>query len=110
VQLRRGNPHRPTVRRAHRSRHRPQVSNIPGFTQGDQGRFRYLDEDQPGSVRSRPGNLLERDAPTDERNDRLAEAVERLSKLGASPVEKREQRGDSWIVMQDPEGNEFCLQ
>jgi hypothetical protein len=48
--------------------------------------------------------------PIDQREDRLAESVERLSKLGASVVEKREQHGEFWIVMQDPEGNEFCLQ
>jgi hypothetical protein len=49
------------------------------------------------------------DAPIDERNDKLADAVDRLSALGASLVEKRQEHGESWIVMQDPEGNEFCL-
>jgi catechol 2,3-dioxygenase-like lactoylglutathione lyase family enzyme len=50
------------------------------------------------------------DVPIESRNAKLAETVERLSTLGASLVEKREQHGESWIVMQDPEGNEFCLQ
>jgi catechol 2,3-dioxygenase-like lactoylglutathione lyase family enzyme len=50
------------------------------------------------------------DVPIDARKARLAESVERLSKLGGSVVEEREQRGELWIVMQDPEGNEFCLQ
>jgi Glyoxalase-like domain len=48
-------------------------------------------------------------APIEERRNKLADAVERISALGASLVEKREQRGEVWIVMQDPEGNEFCL-
>jgi catechol 2,3-dioxygenase-like lactoylglutathione lyase family enzyme len=50
------------------------------------------------------------DVPIEARKDKLAESVERLSNLGASLVETREQRGEFWIVMQDPEGNEFCLQ
>ena len=48
--------------------------------------------------------------PIDQRKDSLAEEVERLGKLGASLVERREQRGEYWIVMRDPEGNEFCIQ
>ena len=48
--------------------------------------------------------------PIEQRKGRLADEVERLSKLGASLVEKREQRGEFWIVMRDPEGNEFCIQ
>jgi catechol 2,3-dioxygenase-like lactoylglutathione lyase family enzyme len=50
------------------------------------------------------------DVPIEAREDKLAESVERLTKLGASLVESREQHGEFWIVMQDPEGNEFCLQ
>lgn len=34
----------------------------------------------------------------------------RLLTLGASRVRAVEQQGEYWIVMQDPEGNEFCLQ
>jgi hypothetical protein len=29
--------------------------------------------------------------------------------LGASVVGPVEERGELWVVMQDPEGNEFCL-
>ncbi|MFZ5871942.1 MAG: VOC family protein [Actinomycetota bacterium] len=36
--------------------------------------------------------------------------VERLVAAGASVVAEREQRGEFWIVLQDPEGNEFCVQ
>jgi hypothetical protein len=38
-----------------------------------------------------------------------AEAL-RLIALGATQLRAAEERGEYWIVMQDPEGNEFCLQ
>ena len=40
----------------------------------------------------------------------VAAAAARLVELGATVVGPIEQRGEYWIVMQDPEGNEFCLQ
>ncbi|MGZ4155129.1 MAG: VOC family protein [Actinomycetota bacterium] len=43
------------------------------------------------------------------RRTRLAEEAERLIALGASKSYEIEERGQFWIVMQDPEGNEFCL-
>jgi glyoxalase superfamily protein len=36
--------------------------------------------------------------------------VERLVGLGAREVQRFDERGESWIVMHDPEGNEFCVQ
>ena len=45
-----------------------------------------------------------------ERQQRVAAAVERLIGLGAAHVGEYEQLGEHWVVMQDPEGNEFCLQ
>ena len=42
--------------------------------------------------------------------DEIASEVERLVSLGASTItELVEEVGTSWIVMADPEGNEFCL-
>jgi hypothetical protein len=35
--------------------------------------------------------------------------IERLVALGATVIEAREGNGTRWTVMQDPEGNEFCL-
>ena len=35
--------------------------------------------------------------------------VDRLVALGATVVGPKEERGESWVVMQDPEGNEFCV-
>ncbi|MGW4050990.1 VOC family protein [Streptomyces sp. NPDC004779] len=36
--------------------------------------------------------------------------VERLEKLGASVRRRVAEQGGSWVVMTDPEGNEFCVQ
>ena len=54
-------------------------------------------------VRSAPG--LE----GDERLAALEAEADRLAPFGASRVEVREDLQSIWIVMQDPEGNEFCL-
>ncbi|MFO7167972.1 MAG: VOC family protein [Chloroflexota bacterium] len=56
------------------------------------------------SVSGGPGTPLE------ERRARVDAAVERVIGLGATRVRAYEQRGEYWVVMQDPEGNEFCLQ
>ena len=40
--------------------------------------------------------------------DRAAE-IERLIGLGASRVRDVEEYGMQWTVLQDPEGNEFCV-
>ena len=41
---------------------------------------------------------------------RVKEAAGRLEGLGATKLREVEERSEYWIVMQDPEGNEFCLQ
>ena len=35
--------------------------------------------------------------------------VARLVELGATRVADMEEWGDQWTVLQDPEGNEFCV-
>jgi Glyoxalase-like domain len=37
------------------------------------------------------------------------DAVNKLVQLGATVIGKHQIRGHRWTVMQDPEGNEFCL-
>ena len=54
-------------------------------------------------VRAAPGL-----AP-DARRARLTEESARLIELGATKLYEFEERGAFWITMQDPEGNEFCL-
>ena len=48
--------------------------------------------------------------PPAERRQRVDDAVERLTRFGATRLRPFEQHGEYWVVMQDPEGNEFCLQ
>ena len=48
--------------------------------------------------------------PLEQRRERVASEVERLVREGATRVRAFDERGEHWVVMQDPEGNEFCLQ
>jgi hypothetical protein len=49
--------------------------------------------------------------PIEERRVRIATEVARLKALGASDARgAMDQRGEYWVRMNDPEGNEFCLQ
>lgn len=49
--------------------------------------------------------------PPDERQGRVNAAAEKLVGLGAEVVSRAEGHfGEYWIVMLDPEGNEFCVQ
>lgn len=49
--------------------------------------------------------------PLDERKRRVAAEVARLKALGATDQRGSiEQRGEFWVRMNDPEGNEFCVQ
>ncbi|MGH2821196.1 MAG: VOC family protein [Actinomycetota bacterium] len=48
--------------------------------------------------------------PVEERRVRVDAEAERLLEAGATTVGPREEHGEYWVVMQDPEGNEFCLQ
>jgi hypothetical protein len=54
-------------------------------------------------VRAAPG------LDADERRRRLSEEADRLIALGATKLYELEERGQFWITLQDPEGNEFCL-
>jgi predicted enzyme related to lactoylglutathione lyase len=39
----------------------------------------------------------------------MAEEIERLEAAGAAVVRRVDEGGSFWTVMQDPEGNEFCV-
>ncbi len=50
-------------------------------------------------------------ADADERWDTVTSHADRLIAAGASLVEeRRNDLGDHWMVMTDPDGNEFCVQ
>ncbi|CAN5805595.1 VOC family protein [soil metagenome] len=48
--------------------------------------------------------------PERQRRAHVDAEVERLVEAGATQLRAAEERGEYWIVMADPEGNEFCLQ
>jgi hypothetical protein len=47
--------------------------------------------------------------PVEQRRGPLAAQVERLTALGAAKVAEMNELGQYWIVLRDPEGNEFCI-
>jgi hypothetical protein len=49
-------------------------------------------------------------SPPEERRRLVDEAVEALVAAGATIAGPVEQRGEYWVVLGDPEGNEFCVQ
>ena len=50
-----------------------------------------------------------RGTPIEERRVNVAAAVERAVAAGATKLREVEERGEFWVVLQDPEGNEFCM-
>ncbi|MFH1329836.1 MAG: VOC family protein [Actinomycetota bacterium] len=49
------------------------------------------------------------EATVEERRQHISRAAARLEGLGATVVGPKEEAGSYWVVMQDPEGTEFCL-
>jgi hypothetical protein len=56
----------------------------------------HLDVGVEGEGEARVGNVREH--------------VARLVTLGAVVLEEISENGEFWVVLQDPEGNEFCVQ
>jgi hypothetical protein len=50
-----------------------------------------------------------RATPLEDRRRRVADAAERAVAAGAAWVKAYDEAGQHWVVLQDPEGNEFCL-
>jgi hypothetical protein len=48
--------------------------------------------------------------PIESRREQVDAEVERILALGATKQNVVEETGDYWVVMLDPEGNEFCVQ
>jgi hypothetical protein len=51
-----------------------------------------------------------REVSLEERRKRVSAEMIRLEGFGAKRFREMNERDEYWIVMQDPEGNEFCLQ
>lgn len=64
--------------------------------------FQYVSHPTPGKNRIH----IDLRAP----DEQTAESeIERVTQLGASRIGSVEMRGISWVVLADPDGNEFCL-
>jgi Glyoxalase-like domain len=50
-----------------------------------------------------------RSVPIEERRRRVDAEVERLAGIGATRLRGVEELGVYWVVMHDPEANEFCV-
>ena len=81
---------------------------------GRGGRIFFERVPEPKSVKNRvhldvsvSGGL---GTPLEERRQRVDAEVKRIVALGATAQGPMEKHGEYWVVMQDPEGNEFCLQ
>ncbi len=55
-------------------------------------------------------NVTRRDAKPEERRAHVDAEAERLVTAGATKQNAVEERGGYWVVMTDPEENEFCVQ
>ncbi len=68
--------------------------------------------DEPKTVKNRVHlDLLAGGGPTvplEQQRARVAAEVHRLESLGARRVGEHTEMGVHWVVMSDPEGNEFC--
>lgn len=55
-------------------------------------------------------NVGDSDMDESQRRAKVDSEVERLISLGATRIRPMEEHGGYWVVMTDPEGNEFCVQ
>lgn len=73
--------------------------------------FHRVPEDKPDQMNRLHLDVRVSDPDDDERARRTAQRAEadRVVGLGASEVGPVEDLGGHWIVLRDPEGNEFCI-
>jgi hypothetical protein len=72
--------------------------------------FLRVPEGKPGKNRVHLDlHVVAPGTPMDERRVALAARAAELVAKGASEVGPVEEYGQYWIVMADPEGNEFCI-
>jgi Glyoxalase-like domain len=76
-------------------------------------RFYFQRVPEPKTAKNRMHvdlNVAGREMSSAERTTLVDAEVDRLIALGANKVRIATERGEYWTVMQDPEGNEFCVQ
>jgi hypothetical protein len=75
-------------------------------------RLLFLRVPEPKTAKNRMHldiNVAERGTSSEERRIQIDAEVERLSALGATELSHFDEPAGVWTVMQDPEGNEFCV-
>ena len=68
---------------------------------------------EPKTVKNRfhlDVNVADHSVRGDERRRLVDQHISRLVDAGATRVGEMTELGEYWVVMQDPEGNEFCVQ
>jgi len=81
--------------------------------EGKKPRIYFQKVPEPKTVKNRVHidvNMATRATPLEERRRLVDEHVEKLTGLGATKLRASDQDGEYHVVMQDPEGNEFCVQ
>jgi len=72
--------------------------------------FQKVPEAKAGKNRVHLDVNVAPDVPRDQRPDAVRARVTELEALGARRLYELEELGSFWVTMQDPEGNEFCVQ
>ncbi len=98
------------------------ANNIPEEKRGDIGaiidpdggpRVLFLRVPESKTVKNRAHldlNVSDWSGTTESRRQEVDSEVQRLIGLGASRLNVMDEGRDYWVVMADPEGNEFCVQ
>jgi Glyoxalase-like domain len=71
--------------------------------------FQRVPEDKTAKNRVHLDVKIDADVPAEQRPQAVRERVAQLVELGATRLHEAAELGVFWIVMQDPEGNEFCV-
>ena len=80
--------------------------------EGDGPRLFFQRVPEPKTAKNRVHldvNVAPRGVPPEEAREAIAAEVVRLVALGATESGPFEEHGAYWVVMADPEGNEFCI-
>ncbi|UJP39058.1 VOC family protein [Cellulomonas palmilytica] len=72
--------------------------------------FQKVPEEKAGKNRVHLDVTVRPDLPRDQRPVAVRARVGELERLGARRLYEMEENGSFWVTMQDPEGNEFCVQ
>lgn len=72
--------------------------------------FQKVPEQKAGKNRVHLDVNVAVDLPREQRPDAVRARAAELEGLGARRLYEKEENGGFWVTLQDPEGNEFCVQ